>query len=95
MLGFEISRAAAIILLGYMAAFGWAWHRAEKLRHVPGTEDALPTSTAFFTGAAFLWLWGDGRRRLNDRQLSLAVWLARACFASGVLLLAGSVFLYR
>ena len=95
MLGFEIFRLAVLVMFAYMAAFAWTWHRAERLRHVPGNKDALPTSAAFFTGAAFLWLWGDRHRGLKDGQLTLAVWLARACFASGILLWAGSIFLDR
>jgi hypothetical protein len=95
MLGFEIFRLAVLVAFAYMAAFAWTWHRAEKLRHGSGNQDALPTSTGFFTGAAFLWLWGDRHRALNDRQLSVAVWFARACFVSGMSLWAGSILLDR
>ena len=95
MLSHKIFLSAVLAVFAYMAAFAWTWHRAEKLRRVPGTRDALPSPAGFFTGAAFLWLWGDQHLGLKDRQLSLAVRLARACFAAAILLWTGSIFLDR
>lgn len=92
MFAFDLFRLAVFSVLAYCGAMFWAWWRAERLRSTPGAKTALPSTTGFFTGAAFLWIWGGHHRQLNDKALSLAVLLARAFFVIAMALWAASIF---
>jgi hypothetical protein len=93
MFPFEVFRLAVVAVLAYCASMFWAWWRAERLRSVPGSKEALPCTAGFFTGAAFLWIWSAHYRRLSDRSLTIAVHLARVFFVVAMALWAMSIFL--
>ena len=93
MFGIDPLRLAAILAIAHAVSVLWVWSIVSRLRSTRGVQTALPADASFFTSAIVLWLWSDQHRRLNDKALSLAIYVTRALLALCLMAFVASIFL--